>query len=446
MCPETTGQVGAGQSLPRTDLPGINAGGPRPRAPEPVTHYNGGMKPRRTTGRGRGSREGERLIALAQRLDVSGSQLEDRYWEHELEGLVTKLLAAGNDNAVESALDQLYSGEGSAYEVLMDACEAAAESQVVIHEDAEYDVLLIAAPILAWTRHAIPGGPVRANDLEALRVQLGAHVLAADARLALAPYLYSLDQIPQSFAEAYAVTRRLGAAALAGTPPKLEFGDLAETAPLLADGRFLLGAVAVPRGRPVFRWQEIGDVPALSISRARCLENWNAQGRPNITPLLPACGFELLLPDAFYVSLQDSDRKIRPYTIKAAAAWIETAAHIVPADVRAIIAGVGEDRVDEYRIGFAARERNPVLQGVVWPLFGSEAEEGDGGAAPGGTPVDAITAVLREVGITAIEQLPGRHFPEYCEDCGAPLFPDPRGDFVHAEEPEETKGRPTHLH
>jgi hypothetical protein len=410
------------------------------------THYNDGMKRQLTRSRSRLSREGERLVALAQRMAASGSRLEDSYWERELEASLTKLLRAGNDNVVDAALDQLYAASGPGYEMLAEACEAVAESQVATHDGVEYDLLLVAAPILAWTRHAIPGGPLRPSDIEPLQVQLGAHVLAADARIVLAPYLFSLEQTPRSFAEAFAMTKNLGAAALAGGAPRLALAGADDTLPLLADARFLLAGVAVPRGRPLFRWQEIGDVPALSVSRAQCLENWNAQGRPNLAPLLPSCGFELLLPDAYYMGLHESDLRIRPYTIKAAIAHLETALRIEPANLRAIVAGVGEERIDEYRIGFAAKGRNAVLQGVVWPLFDREADARDAAQGTEDSPVDAISALLRESGVTEIDKMAGRHFPEFCDDCGAPLFPDPRGDFVHQEEPAEGAGPPAHLH
>jgi uncharacterized Zn finger protein (UPF0148 family) len=35
---------------------------------------------------------------------------------------------------------------------------------------------------------------------------------------------------------------------------------------------------------------------------------------------------------------------------------------------------------------------------------------------------------------------------DYCEECGAPLFPNPEGEVVHAEFPEEGEVAPIHLH
>jgi len=76
------------------------------------------------------------------------------------------------------------------------------------------------------------------------------------------------------------------------------------------------------------------------------------------------------------------------------------------------------------------------VHGVVWPLYGSEDTAADAESGPDETPVDEISALLKEVGIADIRTLPDRHFPEFCEDCGAPLFPDANGDFVHATLPE----------
>src|SRR5450830_487789 len=177
------------------------------------------MKRQRNTSRGRMSHNSERLVALALRLNASGSRLEDGFWERELDALLTKLLRAGNDNAVEAALDHLLTTDAAAYDVLVDQCESMAESQVAIVADAQYDMMLLAAPILAWTRYAIPSGLLPAADTDVLQLHLSAHVLAADTRIMLAPYLFSLEQIPRSFAETFALTKKLGTAALSGSAP-----------------------------------------------------------------------------------------------------------------------------------------------------------------------------------------------------------------------------------
>ena len=389
-------------------------------------------------------RDSERLVTLALCLDASSSRVEDIFWERELDTLLTRQLRTGNDTAVDAALDHLITVGGGVYGIFADQCESVAESQVATHDGVEHDLLLVGAPILAWTRYAIPSGPLRPADAEVLRVHLGAHVLAADARFFLAPWLFSLEQIPQTLAATFALNRRLGNAALAGSVPRLNLDDAPETAPLLADSRFLIAGIAVPRGKAVFRWQETPE-SGDPMTRAQCLDHWSTQVRPNIAPLLPSCGFDLLLPDAFYASLHTSDRRIRPYSIKASAAHLDDAMKLEPSRVRAVIAGVGEKGIDEYRIGFSAKDDDTVLHGVVWPLYGDEDIAPDDETGLDAPQIEDIGAVLKEAGITDMHVLPGMHLPEFCDDCGAPLYPDANGDFVHAEAPESA-GKPSHFH
>jgi hypothetical protein len=54
--------------------------------------------------------------------------------------------------------------------------------------------------------------------------------------------------------------------------------------------------------------------------------------------------------------------------------------------------------------------------------------------------------MLKEVGVNEIQTLPHLHFPEYCEDCDAPFFPDPSGEFVHAGLQEGDSAPPAHFH
>jgi hypothetical protein len=39
------------------------------------------------------------------------------------------------------------------------------------------------------------------------------------------------------------------------------------------------------------------------------------------------------------------------------------------------------------------------------------------------------------------------HFPmEFCDDCGAPMYPNPEGELVHAEMPEQPPSNSQVLH
>src|SRR5436190_14627611 len=147
------------------------------------------------------TRDAERLIALALGLNASGSLTEDRYWEAEMSGLVMKLLDNGNDVPIDGALDHLYQTNLGAYDTLIELVESESESLVVMQGDLAWQALLIAAPIVAWSKYSIPSGTIPRAEADTLRVQLQAHVLSEAARVTVVPYLYSIDQLPRHFSE-----------------------------------------------------------------------------------------------------------------------------------------------------------------------------------------------------------------------------------------------------
>jgi len=386
------------------------------------------------------SADAERLVAASLGLAHSGSRVEDRYWDAQLAQRIERLLDTGHPQSIYDALDRLNQTDSEAYGALVEAVETAAESVVIEQGDARWEVLLVAAPVVAWTRFRIPSGPVAPDTLAALAAHWQAHVLAGEVRFRMAPVFYSVDQLPRDFGELRRLTRRLGQAAVTpGAPPsKLDHKSLPETAEMLADSRFLLAAVAAPVGAPMFRWQqsEAGD----HATRVQCLEQWIMQARPLIESLLPGCGFECLLPDAYHINLRESDRRVRPYAIKAGVHFLTHALDVEAVGLRATVAPFGDDRVDEYRIGLSVGDSEDVAQGVVWPLFGAESE------ADEPPPLERIRETLREAGVTDIRTWAEVSEPEYCEDCGVPLYPNHVGEVVHAEMPEDAEPENTHFH
>jgi hypothetical protein len=383
------------------------------------------------------TRDAERLIALALGLNASGSLTEDRFWESQMSTLVAKLLENGNDAPIDGALDHLYQTNLGAYDTLIELVENESESVAMTHGGSDWQALLIAAPIVVWSKYAIPSGAIGKDPAETLQVHLQAHVLAQGARVAMVPYLYSIDQLPRHFSELRRMAAKLGEAALANEKPKVDLTRLPETAHLLADTRFIIACAAVPKGAALFRWQEDASGHA---GRAGSLEQWIVQARPTVSKLLPGCVFESLLPDAYYVNCRESDRRVRPFGIRAAVAFLENALKTKAPEIKAVVAGFGEERVDEYRIGFFSGEEGEIAHGVVWPLYGREDEN----ARPG--PIDDVVAQLTECGIAEVKRLTGTFTPEYCEDCGAPLFANGDGEIVHAELPEEADTHTAHFH
>ncbi|MEN9316794.1 MAG: hypothetical protein RIS35_3187, partial [Pseudomonadota bacterium] len=376
------------------------------------------------------SPDAERLVAGALGLANSGSRAEDRFWEAALAGRIEKLLDGGHSRAVHDALDRLNKADGEAYGALIEAVEDASESAVLEIDGQAWDCLLVSAPLVVWTRFRIPSGALSADAASAVSAHWYAHVLARDARFRLVPWLYSIDQLPRDFADLRKVLKRLAVSAIGGAAPRIDLKSLPETADMLADARFLLGVVAVPRGAPMFRWQEV-DQPGRSASapahapeagehasRVQCLEQWIAQVRPNLEPLLPGCGFECLLPDAYHINMRESDRRVRPFGVRAAVHFLTHALTLDASQLHASVAAFGSERIDEYRIGLVPSDSDEVAQGVVWPLLGSESEHDEP------SQLEAIREVLREAGVTDIRIWPEVNEPEYCEDCGVPLYPN----------------------
>jgi len=388
------------------------------------------------------NRDALRLVTIAQALSRSGSRVEDVYWENQLAEVIPRLLRHNQDGPLETALDYLIENDLGTYEALLEQIETLSESMVMEKDGERYDVLLVVAPVVAWTRYTIPACPLPAAVQEALVARLHDHILATNARVALMPWLVSVDLMPRTFSETWHWLQRLGAQAIGGENLNSAHNADVEMANMLADVRYIIAAVAAPQGAALYRWQERPDDE--DASRAACLKHWAAQVQPTLAALLPGCGLECLLPDAYYVSNREAERRVRPLSLRAAISWLEGAVNLQPAQLRAVVAACGETHVDEYRIGFTARNSNEVFYGCVWPLYGREEQM----PADKGQPdvVDDIAAVLKEYGVHDVRRIPGLLAPEHCEDCGAPYFPNPLCELVHAELPEDAESGPPQFH
>lgn len=391
------------------------------------------MKRTRFSRRTKQTPDTDELIRLATQLSLSGSRLEDDFWQRRLASHVERLLAAGDEATLNAALDHLYGAGGRAYDELADMVEACAECRHHQMAGAGQDALLFAAPVLAWSRYAIPAGSIAPEVLANLRVQLQAHVLAADVRFGLADFFYSPDQLPQSYCDTATLTEKLTKAALHGRDLKLDPAQMAETMNFLSDTRYLIGVVCAPAGAPLFRWQEEDG------NRTEAHKQWRIQGGEALRPLLPACALEPLIPQSFHAAVREADRASRPYSLRSAVAFLQTTLNISAANLRAVVAPYYDRQIEEFRIGFTLADAVEVVHGVVWPLLENEEEAAE---VPG-----QIEAVLNEAGVPEVLILDHRFPLEYCDDCGAPLYPNPEGEPVHAELPEqEEEAAPRHLH
>jgi hypothetical protein len=390
------------------------------------------MKRNRLSRRARQTPDSELLTRLATRLSQSSSRIEDAWWEARLAAHIDHLLANDGEEILIAVLDQLYSGSSSAYDELADMIESCAETRRA-EANSDVDAVMIAVPLLAWSRFQIPSGGVPATQMDALRVHLQAHVLAADAKLGLADILYSPDQLPQTYVETAQLAEKLAKAAVHGRNLKIDPAQLTETMSFLSDTRYLLGAIAAPRGAALFRWQEDdGD-------QAEAFRQWKQPGGEALRPLLPACAIEFLPVLAYHAAVRDADRASRPWSLRAAVAFLQPVLNQPAAELRAVVAPFHDRQLAEFRVGFTQRGSGDVVHGVVWPLLENEDENHEAPAQ--------IEATLRDAGVTSILMLDQRFPLEFCDDCGAPLYPNPDGEPVHAELPEEQgESAPRHLH
>jgi len=200
--------------------------------------------------RDRLSRDAAELQRLATGLSESGGKLEDRFWEGQLGELVDSLLKNGAEDEINTALDRLFEATPGGPDELADMVESCAETGRLEAPGQEFDIQLFAAPVLAWSRFSIPACPLPKSTLQALNTHLGAHVFGAQARVGLADFLFSPDQLPRSFCDTWQLTQALGQATLAGQHLAVDNSGLPETNRFLSDVRYLVSATAVPAGSP----------------------------------------------------------------------------------------------------------------------------------------------------------------------------------------------------
>jgi len=394
------------------------------------------MKKSRTPRRTKSPRAVQELARLAAGLAASGSYKEDTFWEKQLGIKISAQLRTGNDQNLEEALELLYDTDPAGYGEFIYAIEAAIECSTLSHEGCIYDVLMFAAPVLTWSRFSIPSGQIPETILNNLREQFQTHVLFENTQFSLADYLFSPDQLPRGYRLTHELAEKLFAAATGGQDLHMNPRQFSETANFLSDTRYLLGAVAVRQGEPMFRWQGTGitsqinnRITGVKSSKQKILLGWKTECGKTLRSLFQGCALDLLLPDGFFSAWRMADRLARPYSMHATVDFLQSTLNIPVGDLRAVIAPFHDQLLEEYRVSFTFIDSNEVLYGIVWALVGEEDENSD--------TISQIETTLQECGITRITSLDNRFPLEYCEECGAPLFPNAEGEIVHAEFPEE---------
>jgi hypothetical protein len=144
----------------------------------------------------------------------------------------------------------------------------------------------------------------------------------------------------------------------------------------------------------------------------------------------------VLSPNAFHAALRYADRELREFSLEAAVSYLKLAYDFTPGALTAAF-GVFEDPSGssggEVRIGLAkASSDDDVIEGVVWPLLGDDEEQ----------TMEDVDKALKALNLNRVVAHAHRFPLEFCDDCGAPMFPNAAGHVVHAEPPEEAEDRP----
>jgi len=383
-----------------------------------------------------GTRETSQLVRLAEGLAGAKSRTEDAFWERELERAILTLLDNGDDEAINRALDRAHEAPGGTFDTLADLVESLSESVQVTTEAGPQRVALFCAPILIWGRSRIPARTLPPAVLRDLTVQLGAHIFADRVRLTLCDFLFAPDQLPTSYSQTRELLGRLAKALAAGQPLKIHADELDEAPDVVCDMRMIVGAVQVAEGAPLYTWQEA--TTPVDEAMKSALETWRTQGGNVLRPLLVGFPFQLELPRTFFGACREADLASRAYSVGAGVAYLEAMTQTTPAQLTATVGGCWGDGLEEYRIGFSIANSTDVAHGCVWPLVAGEDDETQA--------LEAIEAALKAAGVGNVVLLSERLPLEFCDDCGAPFFPNRDGEMMHASLPEPADGASAHLH
>ena len=374
------------------------------------------------------------LLDLCLALKQSGCIVEDRHWESRIQAEILAIFQQNRKKTVERILDYLSESDSETHDILLEHAETLSESCEQTIDGMDCDCVLVAVPVIAWTRFEIPTPSLDSRQQQQLQALLQQHIAATQVRIALHPRVLSVDQMPRSFAGVYKwmdaiVARTFGTSAKPAMPAE----EIAEDMQLMSDSRFVLAIFCTPRNQPVFRWQETG--PAFSEQRAASLALWTEHATPLFHKLLPACGIELMLPDAFYIANRRADKRIRFAAITAAAQWLQTVFETSADAFRATVALYQDSQLREIRIGFTLLQSHEVIYGCLWPVFPDETDDQQLESLNDFSLLDQLLAHLQDNGIRHVTCL-----KEILDGSGyvsdEPLFPNPAGELMPVMMPD----------
>jgi hypothetical protein len=280
------------------------------------------MKRNRFSSRKRISADATELEPSGHRLAESGSKLEDLFWQKpsgsELVNGCSRMAPRMTSPARWTA-----SSTRIRWRMTISPTSSSrnAESCVMTDRGQDFDILLIAHAGTRLVALFDPGvGDPEGHPADAEGPSRRARVRRRRARVALADYLYSPDQLPHSFVETWQLLQQLGKAALAGSDLSIDAAAMPETNRFPLRHPLPVGALAVPRWHPIFRWNE-----ADKSTRETVLKEW-LTGRPLLrTPAHRLCAYQPLLADAYHAACRAADSASRPYSLNASVAFLQSA-------------------------------------------------------------------------------------------------------------------------
>ena len=382
------------------------------------------------------SKASQALVDACMALKQSGCIIEDRHWENLIDQKVVDIFNSNKKNQIDRALDFLSSTDNETHDILLEHAETMSESCTLEKNGVIFDCLFVVIPVVAWTRFQIPSPALNLKTQAALVNLLKKHISATSVEIAIHPQLCSVDQMPKSFDQTHMWCNALARQALnLPVTPLSSAKPPVEDLSMLADTRYIMAAFCVAQNQPVFKWQEASE--HFAEQRQRCLKPWQDEALPLFRELLPACGLELPLPDAFYICNREADKRIRYAALTASVQWLQNTLNIPAESFRATIAGTGEEQVKEYRIGFTFLDSHQVIYGCMWPLFSEEQEETAQESITESASVLNIIEQLQANGIKHIVCINEMLKPGMHEETDEPLFPSPDGEPTYISAPDD---------
>jgi len=392
----------------------------------------------------------QQIIEQASGWTESGSYYEEKIREKAIARLVEMLLDTGHDDDLNTILNTLDRRGIDAGMVILEQVHHLCQYQTVELDGNTFECLMMAAPILAWTRYRIPQTNLTAAQLRSMTQALESTILSPGVHAHCLSSLYSSTELPMSYTKIRTLLRKLVQKLVLGKKASLPFNDYPEGFEPLADYRTLIFIAVAPQGQPIMRW-----LFDSSTSREDCLERWQSHVMEILADHFAGCKLEVLLPDAFLNSVHEADEKIRPLNIHASVNWLHHTLEVPMHDLCASIMGFGDqDEIKEYRIGYTSKSSSEVIFGTIWPVFDTDIDTPDHGSRwP--TPesdgkmaddqvlqhnLNQIVQTLKDAGVQDIRLFHEISPREYCDDCSAPLFPNTKGEVVHPELPDESFG------